>query len=192
MNRHGPFKSNLKLPRLCTERLVCRLLEPHEATLMCSFRRENKTHLEKWEPLRKPAFFTESFWQAQLRVQLRDFREGVSTNFCILDRDEVSIVGVCNYTNIVRGTFQSCQLGYAVSKRHEGQGLMEEALRQTNDFVFSELGLHRIMAAYLPHNHRSGSLLSKLGFKKEGFAEKYLKINGVWEDHVLTSKIKDM
>lgn len=192
MNRHGLFKSNLKLPRLSTERLVCRLLEPHEATLMCTFRRENKTHLEKWEPLRKPAFFTESFWQAQLRVQLRDFREGVSTNFCILDRDEVSIVGVCNYTNIVRGTFQSCQLGYAVSKRHEGQGLMEEALRQTNDFVFSELGLHRIMAAYLPHNHRSGSLLSKLGFKKEGFAERYLKINGVWEDHVLTSKIKDM
>ena len=192
MNRYGLFKSNLKLPRLCTERLVCRLLEPHEAPLMCAFRKENKTHLEEWEPLRKPAFFTESFWQAQLRVQLRDFREGVSTNFCILDRDEVSIVGVCNYTNIVRGTFQSCQLGYAVSKRHEGQGLMEEALRQTNDFVFSELGLHRIMAAYLPHNHRSGSLLSKLGFKKEGFAERYLKINGVWEDHVLTSKIKDM
>tara|TARA_E500000331_G_scaffold228647_1_gene218855 strand:- start:75 stop:554 length:480 start_codon:yes stop_codon:yes gene_type:complete len=158
---------------------------------MCSFRKENKTHLEKWEPLRKPAFFTESFWQAQLRVQLRDFREGVSTNFSILDRDELSIVGVCNYTNIVRGTFQSCQLGYAIAKRYEGQGLMEEALRQTNDFVFSELGLHRIMAAYLPHNHRSGSLLSKLGFKKEGFAEKYLKINGVWEDHVLTSKIKD-
>ena len=192
MNRHGLFKSNLKLPRLCTERLICRLLEPHEAPLMCTFRRENKAHLEKWEPLRKPAFFTESFWQAQLRVQLRDFREGVSTNFCILDRDEVSIVGVCNYTNIVRGTFQSCQLGYAVSKRHEGQGLMEEALLQTNDFIFSELGLHRIMAAYLPHNHRSGSLLSKLGFKKEGFAERYLKINGVWEDHVLTSKIKDM
>ena len=192
MNRHGLFKSNLKLPRLCTERLICRLLEPHEAPLMCTFRRENKTHLEKWEPLRKPAFFTESFWQAQLRVQLRDFREGVSTNFCMLDRDEVSIVGVCNYTNIVRGTFQSCQLGYAVSKRHEGQGLMEEALLQTNDFIFSELGLHRIMAAYLPHNHRSGSLLSKLGFKKEGFAERYLKINGVWEDHVLTSKIKDM
>ena len=191
MNRHGLFKSNLKLPRLCTERLICRLLEPHEAPLMCTFRRENKAHLEKWEPLRKPAFFTESFWQAQLRVQLRDFREGVSTNFCILDRDEVSIVGVCNYTNIVRGTFQSCQLGYAVSKRHEGQGLMEEALLQTNDFIFSELGLHRIMAAYLPHNHRSGSLLSKLGFKKEGFAERYLKINGVWEDHVLTSKIKD-
>ena len=192
MNRYGLFKSNLKLPRLCTERLVCRLLEPHEAPLMCAFRKENKTHLEEWEPLRKPAFFTESFWQAQLRVQLRDFREGVSTNFCILDRDEVSIVGVCNYTNIVRGTFQSCQLGYAVSKRHEGQGLMEEALLQTNDFIFSELGLHRIMAAYLPHNHRSGSLLSKLGFKKEGFAERYLKINGVWEDHVLTSKIKDM
>ena len=90
----------------------------------------------------------------------------------------------------MRGTFQSCQLGYAIAKRYEGQGLMEEALRRTNDFIFSDIGLHRIMAAYLPHNKRSGSLLSKLGFKEEGFAEKYLKINGVWEDHVLTSKIR--
>ena len=192
MNRHSLSKTNLKPPRLCTDRLVCRLLEPHEAKLMCSFRRENKNHLEKWEPLRKPSFFTESFWQAQLRAQLRDFREGVSANFSILDKDEVFIVGVCNYTNIVRGTFQSCQLGYAIAKQFEGQGLMEEALRTTNEFVFSQLGLHRIMAAYLPHNQRSGSLLGKLGFKREGFAEKYLKINGRWEDHVLTSKIRDL
>ena len=192
MNRSGLFKTNPKLPKLFTDRLICRLLEPHEAKLMCSFRRENKNHLERWEPLRKPSFFTESFWQAQLRTQLRDFREGVSANFSILDKDEVFIVGVCNYTNIVRGTFQSCQLGYAIAKQCEGQGLMEEALRRTNDFVFSQLGLHRIMAAYLPHNQRSGSLLGKLGFKREGFAEKYLKINGIWEDHVLTSKIRDL
>lgn len=192
MNRNGLFKPNPKLPKLFTDRLICRLLEPHEAKLMCSFRRENKNHLEKWEPLRKPSFFTESFWQAQLRTQLRDFREGVSANFSILDKDEMFIIGVCNYTNIVRGTFQSCQLGYAIAKQFEGQGLMEEALRTTNEFVFSQLGLHRIMAAYLPHNQRSGSLLGKLGFKREGFAEKYLKINGIWEDHVLTSKIRDL
>ena len=192
MNRNGLFKTNPKLPKLFTDRLICRLLEPHEAKLMCSFRRENKNHLERWEPLRKPSFFTESFWQAQLRAQLRDFREGVSANFSILDKDEVFIVGVCNYTNIVRGTFQSCQLGYAIAKQFEGQGLMEEALRTTNEFVFSQLGLHRIMAAYLPHNQRSGSLLGRLGFKREGFAEKYLKINGIWEDHVLTSKIRDL
>jgi ribosomal-protein-alanine N-acetyltransferase len=192
MNRNGLFKTNPKLPKLFTDRLICRLLEPHEAKLMCSFRRENKNHLERWEPLRKPSFFTESFWQAQLRTQLRDFREGVSANFSILDKDEMFIVGVCNYTNIVRGTFQSCQLGYAIAKQCEGQGLMEEALRRTNDFVFSHLGLHRIMAAYLPHNQRSGSLLGRLGFKREGFAEKYLKINGIWEDHVLTSKIRDL
>ena len=192
MNRNGLFKTNPKLPKLFTDRLICRLLEPHEAKLMCSFRRENKNHLERWEPLRKPSFFTESFWQAQLRTQLRDFREGVSANFSILDKDEMFVVGVCNYTNIVRGTFQSCQLGYAIAKQCEGQGLMEEALRRTNDFVFSQLGLHRIMAAYLPHNQRSGSLLGRLGFKREGFAEKYLKINGIWEDHVLTSKIRDL
>lgn len=68
---------------------------------------------------------------------------------------------------------------------------MFEALNLTNVYVFGELGLHRIQAAYLPHNERSGALLDRLGFEKEGFARRYLKINGVWEDHILTSLIND-
>jgi len=47
------------------------------------------------------------------------------------------------------------------------------------------------MAGYLPHNERSGKLLDRLGFEKEGLARKYLKINGRWEDHLLTSLIND-
>ncbi|MBA59017.1 MAG: 30S ribosomal protein S5 alanine N-acetyltransferase [Gammaproteobacteria bacterium] len=174
-------------PRIETDRLVCRILEPHEAALMCRFRIQNREHLEKWEPLRRPAFFTESFWQSQLLNQIRYFREGISANFSILDKKERSILGVCNYTNIVRGTFQSCQLGYAAGEDAQGQGFMEEAISSTNTFVFNELGLHRIMAAYMPNNNRSGALLKKLGFRKEGYAKKYLKINGRWEDHILTS-----
>ena len=66
---------------------------------------------------------------------------------------------------------------------------MYEALQLTNRYVFEETRLHRIMAGYLPHNDRSGNLLQRLGFEREGYARKYLKINGVWEDHILTSLI---
>jgi ribosomal-protein-alanine N-acetyltransferase len=41
----------------------------------------------------------------------------------------------------------------------------------------------------MPANTRSARLLEKLGFEKEGFARRYLYINGRWEDHVLTSLI---
>ena len=178
-----------KLPELRSARVCCRLPEPHEAPVMVRFRKDNRAHLEPWEPRRMPEFFTEGFWQIQLRLALQDFRDGISVCFAILSPDEQGVLGVCNYTNIVRGTFQSCHLGYALSHRHEGTGIMYEALSLTNNYMFRELGLHRIMAAYLPHNDRSGRLLERLGFEKEGFARKYLKINGCWEDHVLTALV---
>jgi [ribosomal protein S5]-alanine N-acetyltransferase len=180
-----------KLPRLCSDRLQVRLLEPHEADLMVRFRIENRDHLERWEPRRGPEFFTEGFWEIHLRLTLRDFRAGASASFVLLSPNEDEVLGVCNYTNIVRGTFQSCHLGYALAEKHESKGIMFEALSLTNAYVFDSLGLHRVMAAYLPHNERSGKLLDRLGFEKEGLARKYLKINGRWEDHVLTSLIND-
>ena len=109
----------------------------------------------------------------------------------LLSPREDEVLGVCNYTNIVRGTFQSCQLGYALADKHQRKGLMFEALLMTNAYMFDDLGLHRIMAGYLPHNERSGNLLNRLGFEKEGLARKYLKINGRWEDHLLTSLINE-
>ena len=180
-----------KLPRLYSERLQVRLLEPHEKDLMVRFRDENRDYLKPWEPLRRPDFFTEGFWEIQLRLTLRNFREGASAGFVLLSPFEDEVLGVCNYTNIVRGTFQSCQLGYALAEKHQHKGLMFEALSMTNQYMFDDLGLHRIMAGYLPHNGRSGKLLDRLGFEKEGLARKYLKINGRWEDHLLTSLIND-
>ena len=179
------------LPRLASARVCVRLLEPHEADKMARFRRHNRDHLEVWEPRRMPEFFTEGFWQIQLRAHLRDFRAGSSVCFALLDAEETRVIGVCNYTSIVRGTFQSCHLGYALCRDEEGKGMMQEALQMTNRYMFEQQGLHRIMASYLPHNHRSAGLLERLGFEKEGFARSYLKINGYWEDHVLTSLIHE-
>ena len=183
--------SRQKLPRLFTDRLQVRLLEPHEADLMVRFRDENRDYLEPWEPLRRPDFFTAGFWEILLRLTIRDFRDGASACFVLLSPSEDEVLGVCNYTNIVRGTFQSCQLGYALAEKHQHKGIMFEALSMTNKYMFEDLGLHRIMAGYLPHNERSGKLLERLGFEKEGRARKYLKINGRWEDHLLTSLIND-
>lgn len=177
------------LPRLQTERTVLKLLEPRDALMMARFRVENRDHLTRWEPRRSPEFYTAGYWELQLRASIRDFRNGVAVPLVIVDSLESEVLGVCNFTNIVRGTFQSCHLGYALAGRHEGQGLMYEALQPAIAYVFNELHLHRVIANYLPHNERSGRLLEKLGFEIEGRARKLLKINGEWEDHVMTSLI---
>jgi hypothetical protein len=37
----------------------------------------------------------------------------------------------------------------------------------------------------MPTNHASRSILQKRGFREEGYAERYLRIAGKWEDHLL-------
>ncbi|MGS6274334.1 GNAT family N-acetyltransferase, partial [Enterobacter hormaechei] len=66
-------------------------------------------------------------------------------------------------------------------------GLMFEALTAAIRYMQRTQHIHRIMANYMPHNKRSGDLLARLGFEKEGYAKDYLLIDGEWRDHVLTA-----
>lgn len=66
---------------------------------------------------------------------------------------------------------------------------MMEAVQAGIQHMFQQQGLHRIMANHVPENIRSASLLKRLGFEQEGVAKSYLKINGVWRDHVLNSLV---
>jgi len=78
-------------------------------------------------------------------------------------------------------------MGYAVSLPQQGKGFMKMLCMHVITYAFGEPGLNRIMANYMPGNRRSEVLLSRLGFSRAGFAEKYLRINGNWEDHALSS-----
>ena len=180
-----------RLPVIRTERLVLRLLDPARADLMVRFRSANRERLKRWEPRRSAEYYTEGYWRLQLRYGIREFREGRSVCLTFMTSAEDAVVGVANFTNIVRGTFQACHLGYSVDGRYEGKGYMKEGLTAGLTYMLEDYGLHRIMANYLPHNERSGALLTSLGFEKEGFARSFLQIDGVWEDHVLTSLVRD-
>jgi ribosomal-protein-alanine N-acetyltransferase len=106
----------------------------------------------------------------------------------LVPRSDMSrIVGRVNFTQIVRGPFQSCMLGYAIDAECQGQGLMYEALQAALEHAFVVLRLHRVQANHLPENQRSARLLQRLGFRVEGLAREYLYINGAWRDHVLTA-----
>ena len=187
------------LPELGTERLVVRLARPGMQGAMAKFLSENfEGHLRRWSPPAKPAFFSEAFWQERLAIAVEEFQRGRAARFVLqarvagsrqAPRLDAEIVGTCNYTNIVRGPFLACHLGYQIASSHEGGGLMSEALRATNAFMFATLRLHRIMANYRPENERSGKLLERLGFAQEGLAKDYLFIDGAWRDHILTSLV---
>ena len=95
------------------------------------------------------------------------------------------LVGGLTLSNVRRGVAQSCSVGYWIGATYANAGYMTEAVRAVIPFAFDQLGLHRLEAACLPPNAASLKLLEKTGFKREGIARRYLKINGVWQDHVL-------
>lgn len=178
-------------PQLTTRRCKLRLLRPDEADKMVAYYVENRRHLEPWEPVRASQFYTHNWWQQRLQQCWSEFEAGTSVCLAILSHDQRRVIGTCNFSQICRGVFQACYMGYSLDKRAEGQGLMVEAVTAALDHMFYHQGLHRVMANYMPSNLRSAALLERLGFEREGYARNYLQINGRWEDHVLTALLKE-
>jgi [ribosomal protein S5]-alanine N-acetyltransferase len=100
---------------------------------------------------------------------------------CLQQTD--SIVGVANLSEIVRGLFRSAYLGFYGNVAYSGRGLMREGLQLLLRHAFRKVKLHRIEANVQAENGRSLALIRALGFQKEGFSPKYLKIGGRWRDH---------
>ena len=188
----------LKIPKITTQRTVLTLLQHYDHQVLIDYHKRNRLHLSPWEPERDNDYLEASHVSKRLQVSNDLFFAGGAVNFVARGdiRDGVvsadingQILGVCNFTNIIRGPFQACYLGYSIDRDLEGKGLMREILLAGIGYIFDEFKLHRIMANYIPNNERSGQLLRSLGFEEEGLAKSYLKIAGSWQDHVLTSKL---
>lgn len=106
-------------------------------------------------------------------------------------RADGAIVGVVNVSEIVRAALQSAYLGYYAFQAHAGQGYMTEGLALVLRHAFRRLGLHRLEANIQPRNLASRKLVRRLGFRKEGFSPRYVKVGGRWRDHERWAIVRD-
>ena len=104
--------------------------------------------------------------------------------FLVFRREDDALVGVFNFSEIVRGAFQSAYLGYFGFASHTGSGYMTEGMALALDIAFVRLKLHRVEVNIQPTNTRSLRLAQRVGFTREGFSRRYVKIAGRWRDHV--------
>jgi ribosomal-protein-alanine N-acetyltransferase len=183
------MESTRSEPAIETERLLLTIPNAEAAPRMLAYVEENREHFAPWAPPEPAGYYTEKFWRDYLQSARRQFEQDIALRLTFFFRDDAggAVVGDCNFTNFVRGPFQACYLGYKISRRAQGRGLMREALSAAIPYVFENLRLHRIMANYVPTNERSGRLLRQLGFTVEGYARDYLLVGGAWRDHILTS-----
>ncbi len=168
-----------------TERLILKVLDSSSAQIVLDYYLRNSSFLEEWEPKRSEEFYTKVYHEDQLENDRFLMENKNLLRLWIFKKnDEKRTIGTIGFSNIVWGGFLSCYLGYKLDKDEINQGYMTEAVKKGIDIVFSEYGLHRIEANIIPRNKRSMRVTEKLGFYNEGIAHKYLKINGIWEDHI--------
>jgi len=142
--------------------------------------------LTRWEPQRLPnqPDVTRDRDAFAVRCSARHRERQLGTGFGFGVFVEGEFCGEINLSSIQRGPFQNAYVGYWMDERWAGQSLMPEAVLVLAKFAFEELHLHRIQISIIPRNAPSRRVVDKLGLRNEGTAERYLEINGEWEDHV--------
>lgn len=168
-----------------TKRLILMTPVASLANSLTSFYIKNKDFLKPFEPERSDIFFEKTTQKRILQQEADQIKKGVGLRFYIAKRESPkTIIGTVALNNILNGAFLSCTVGYKLDKTELGKGYMTEALEKVIDIAFTDLKLHRIEANIMPENDRSIRVVERLGFRYEGLAKKYLKINGRWRDHV--------
>lgn len=160
-----------------------RLIDIEDAPHLAQVLERNREFLTPWEPTRPEDYFTTEGQSRAIDEALNQHEQGSVVPRVILE--DGAIVGRVTLSNIVRGAFQSCNLGYWVSSDCNGRGLATAAVREIMGAAFLELRLHRIEAGTLLHNVASQRVLEKNGFIRFGVAPRYLNIAGRWQDHAM-------
>jgi len=172
-------------PLVRTENLALRPPLAGDYAAWATLRMESRDFLTPWEPTWTEDDLTRNSFRLRVKRATREIATDEAYSLFVLDGRSGALIGGLTLGLVRRGVAQACTLGYWMGERHAGKGHMTEAVRGALDFAFSELALHRVEAACLPHNTPSRRLLERVGFQAEGEARGYLRINGIWADHLL-------
>jgi ribosomal-protein-alanine N-acetyltransferase len=162
-----------------TERLLLRRLEIEDAQEMFDHwaKDSDVTKYLTWEPHKNVDETKEilSQWMG-----LYDDKEYYQWGICIKETNSlVGSIGTVSHNN----DNDSCEIGYCISQSVWGNGYMTEAVKAMNDYLFDEVGFHRISAMHYKENFSSGRVMVKAGMTYEGCKRGYYKnLDGAYID----------
>ena len=186
----GLTRSLTPEPLLRGDGLYLRPAIPADFSAWSRLRAASRAFLEPWEPTWPEDDLTNAAFRRRLRRQEEDMARDEAYPFLIFDQTSDELLGGITLGGVRRGVSQTGTLGYWMGAPHAGKGRMTRAVAATVDFAFGRLRLHRVEAACIPENAPSIALLERNGFRREGYARGYLKIDGAWRDHLLLALVE--
>ena len=171
-------------PVLFTERLILKQIIDEDIHQLFELR-SNK-EVMKYIP-RKPAQTIEDARQLILH-----FDEVIHNNekitWGIFLKETVRLIGTIGYVNIYKENYRA-EIGYLLSPKFQGRGMMTEAIKRAIEYGFSDLKLHSIEAIVHPENRSSSKLLENNQFIKEAYLKDNQFFDGKFIDSVIYSRI---
>ena len=95
------------------------------------------------------------------------YDDGSFFNWAIVLKETGEVIGNIAAVSVIE-PLESAELGYCLGRAFWGRGIMPEALRATEDYLFDTVGLGRVAACHDVNNPKSGRVMAKAGMKPEG------------------------
>ena len=168
-----------------TNRLVLKSVNGSDSGKLYDFLMRNREFFKPWSPAYPDDYDTPGYHHKTAQNIEEETIAGRQLKFAVYKKENPDVIfGTVALSNIIKGAFLSCFLGYRIDEKENSKGYATEALREAVNFTFEVIKLHRVEANIIPRNKASIRVMEKLGFINEGISKKYLKINGIWEDHL--------
>jgi len=175
-------------PVLVHDPVLLRPPQIEDCDAWVELRKASRVHLTAWEPAWREDEVTAAAFRSRLASNWRELRRGSGLPLFVFHRADERLIGGASLSNIRYGPSRSATLGYWIGAPHLRKGYARAALTALQDHGFGKLRLNRIEAACQPGNTASRRLLAACGFREEGLARSFLRINGAWRDHALFAK----
>ena len=146
------------IPKFETDRLVLRRIEEGDYAGMFDYSSDlDVTKYLIWKPHTDIDETKKHIAELQKRYDSGQFYD-----WGMVYKKDGCFVGTCGFTSVDMGK-NICEVGYVLSKKYWGMGLVPEALEPIMEFAFDYLGFEKIEARFLEGNSRSKKVMEKVG-----------------------------
>lgn len=171
--------------QIYTERLFLRRLEESDAESLLEYRRMPEVYLYQGF---RPNTIEDAVGFVRLRYEEPNI-PGTRFQLAVCLSDSGKLIGDIGLKFLEDG--RQMEIGYTIHPLYHGKGYGSESVRAVIDYLFRDLGKHRITASIDPENYKSIQLCESLGMRKEAHFVKSLLINGNWADDVIYSILEE-
>jgi RimJ/RimL family protein N-acetyltransferase len=172
--------------RLESQRLVLRRFDDRDLAPFLAYRNDPEVaRYQAWESCTE----REAIAMIEELKSLQPGTPGEWFQFAIELKATGALIGDCALK--VERDGRQAEIGFTLSRGHQGEGYASEAVSRLLDYAFGDLGLHRVVAITDQENEPSFALLERLGMRREGVFVQNAWFKGRWTSEYLYAVLED-